>query len=263
MFIQDKSSSLLKFASGGVCFPGSCLAQDRGKLEAQIESLCKENESLRKTNEQDSDTLRIKCKIIEDQTETIGKLKAVSLAFYFGKTACGRFENLWTRVECPIHVLSVWVPTVVEFKTGYHVFPFALFPPLLLKVICGIRVLTWNYIYFKVLWRMFLLPFEITRNSVDEGLGTTRKWTFYMFKISFQALLNISQYCSHFSNLWHTCSPTGKGIWLDCRMHACPKAAVCPWYPPPSSLGPPERSFNMWTFSREIFWRLSWALKQT
>ncbi|CAK6438664.1 unnamed protein product [Pipistrellus nathusii] len=55
---------------------GSCLAQDRGKLEAQIESLCKENESLRKTNEQDSDTLKIKCKIIEDQTETIGKLKA-------------------------------------------------------------------------------------------------------------------------------------------------------------------------------------------
>lgn len=55
---------------------GSCLAQDRGKLEAQIESLCKENESLRKMNEQDSDTLKIKCKIIEDQTETIGKLKA-------------------------------------------------------------------------------------------------------------------------------------------------------------------------------------------
>ncbi|XP_036193328.1 leucine-rich repeat and coiled-coil domain-containing protein 1 isoform X3 [Myotis myotis] len=55
---------------------GSCLAQDRGKLEAQIESLCKENESLRKSNEQDSDALRIKCKIIEDQTETIGKLKA-------------------------------------------------------------------------------------------------------------------------------------------------------------------------------------------
>lgn len=65
---------------------GSCLAQDRGKLEAQIESLCKENESLRKMNEQDSDTLKIKCKIIEDQTETIGKLKAVSLAFCFGKT---------------------------------------------------------------------------------------------------------------------------------------------------------------------------------
>ncbi|XP_006924118.1 leucine-rich repeat and coiled-coil domain-containing protein 1 [Pteropus alecto] len=54
---------------------GSCLAQNRGKLEAQIESLCRENECLRKTNERDSDTLRIKCKIIEDQTETITKLK--------------------------------------------------------------------------------------------------------------------------------------------------------------------------------------------
>ncbi|XP_021571803.1 leucine-rich repeat and coiled-coil domain-containing protein 1 isoform X2 [Carlito syrichta] len=54
---------------------GSSLAQNRGKLEAQIESLCKENECLRKANESDSDTLRIKSKIIEDQTETIKKLK--------------------------------------------------------------------------------------------------------------------------------------------------------------------------------------------
>lgn len=100
--------SLLKFASGDVCFLGSCLAQDRGKLEAQIESLCKENESLRKTNEQDSDALRIKCKIIEDQTETIGKLKAVSLAFFF---ILGRQHmtglRIWIRVEYPINVLSV------------------------------------------------------------------------------------------------------------------------------------------------------------
>ncbi|XP_031232215.1 leucine-rich repeat and coiled-coil domain-containing protein 1 isoform X3 [Mastomys coucha] len=49
--------------------------QSRGKLEAQIESLCKENESLRKAHENDCDALRIKCKIIEDQTETIRKLK--------------------------------------------------------------------------------------------------------------------------------------------------------------------------------------------
>ncbi|KAM4822344.1 leucine-rich repeat and coiled-coil domain-containing protein 1 isoform X3 [Urocitellus parryii] len=54
---------------------GSTLAQNRGKLEAQIESLTRENESLRKGNERDIDTLRIKCKIIEDQTETIAKLK--------------------------------------------------------------------------------------------------------------------------------------------------------------------------------------------
>ncbi|XP_062935633.1 leucine-rich repeat and coiled-coil domain-containing protein 1 isoform X3 [Cynocephalus volans] len=54
---------------------GSSLAQNRGKLEAQIESLCRENESLRKANESDSDALRIKSKIVEDQTETIRKLK--------------------------------------------------------------------------------------------------------------------------------------------------------------------------------------------
>ncbi|XP_063525011.1 leucine-rich repeat and coiled-coil domain-containing protein 1 isoform X9 [Pongo pygmaeus] len=54
---------------------GSSLAQNRGKLEAQIESLSRENECLRKTNESDSDALRIKCKIIDDQTETIRKLK--------------------------------------------------------------------------------------------------------------------------------------------------------------------------------------------
>ncbi|KAM5137051.1 leucine-rich repeat and coiled-coil domain-containing protein 1 isoform 3-T3 [Callospermophilus lateralis] len=54
---------------------GSTLAQNRGKLEAQIESLTRENESLRKGNERDIDALRIKCKIIEDQTETITKLK--------------------------------------------------------------------------------------------------------------------------------------------------------------------------------------------
>lgn len=54
---------------------GSVLIQNRGKLEAQIESLSRENESLRKESERDIDALRIKCKIIEDQTETIAKLK--------------------------------------------------------------------------------------------------------------------------------------------------------------------------------------------
>ncbi|XP_005066860.1 leucine-rich repeat and coiled-coil domain-containing protein 1 isoform X2 [Mesocricetus auratus] len=55
--------------------PGSSVPQSRGKLEAQLESLCRENESLRKAHESDGDALRIKCKIIEDQTETIRKLK--------------------------------------------------------------------------------------------------------------------------------------------------------------------------------------------
>lgn len=57
-------------------FLGSSVAQNRGKLESQIESLCRENESLRKANESDSDALRIKSKIIEDQTESIRKLKS-------------------------------------------------------------------------------------------------------------------------------------------------------------------------------------------
>ncbi|XP_074062953.1 leucine-rich repeat and coiled-coil domain-containing protein 1 isoform X1 [Macrotis lagotis] len=54
---------------------GASLAQDRGKLEAKIEVLTTENESLRKLNERDNDSLKIKVKIIEDQTETIRKLK--------------------------------------------------------------------------------------------------------------------------------------------------------------------------------------------
>ncbi|CAO2579965.1 Leucine-rich repeat and coiled-coil domain-containing protein 1 [Lemmus lemmus] len=58
-----------------LAYQGSSLVQSRGKLEAQIESLCRENESLRKSHESDCDALRIKCKIIEDQTETIRKLK--------------------------------------------------------------------------------------------------------------------------------------------------------------------------------------------
>ncbi|XP_041486236.1 leucine-rich repeat and coiled-coil domain-containing protein 1 isoform X6 [Microtus oregoni] len=61
---------------------GSSLAQSRGKLEAQIESLCRENESLRKSHESDCDALRIKCKIIEDQTETIRKLKDLWSRFW-------------------------------------------------------------------------------------------------------------------------------------------------------------------------------------
>lgn len=85
---------LLTFVTEDLCFLGSSIAQNRGQLEAQSESLRKENESLRKASERDNDTLRIKCKIIEDQTETIGKLKEVTLAFYFGKRVYGRFESI-------------------------------------------------------------------------------------------------------------------------------------------------------------------------
>ncbi|KAJ7338962.1 hypothetical protein JRQ81_012864 [Phrynocephalus forsythii] len=54
---------------------GSSLAQDRGKLEAKVEVLTSENEALKKQNERSNDALKIKSKIVEDQTETIRKLK--------------------------------------------------------------------------------------------------------------------------------------------------------------------------------------------
>ncbi|XP_070775430.1 leucine-rich repeat and coiled-coil domain-containing protein 1 [Enoplosus armatus] len=57
---------------------GASLAQDRGRLEARIEVLGAELETQKKQNERDIDTLKIKAKIIDDQTETIRKLKEVS-----------------------------------------------------------------------------------------------------------------------------------------------------------------------------------------
>ncbi len=56
---------------------GASLAQDRGRLEARIEVLFGELESQKKQNERDNDALRIKAKIVDDQTETIRKLKEV------------------------------------------------------------------------------------------------------------------------------------------------------------------------------------------
>ncbi|XP_015259751.1 PREDICTED: leucine-rich repeat and coiled-coil domain-containing protein 1-like [Cyprinodon variegatus] len=54
---------------------GASLAQDRGRLEARIEVLTAELETQRKQNNRDHDALRIKTKIMDDQTETIRKLK--------------------------------------------------------------------------------------------------------------------------------------------------------------------------------------------
>lgn len=56
---------------------GVSLAQDRGRLEARIEVLGTELETQKKQNERDNDALKIKAKIIDDQTETIRKLKEV------------------------------------------------------------------------------------------------------------------------------------------------------------------------------------------
>nr|XP_046265240.1 leucine-rich repeat and coiled-coil domain-containing protein 1 [Scatophagus argus] len=54
---------------------GVSLAQDRGRLEARIEVLGAELQTQKKQNERDNDALKIKAKIVDDQTETIRKLK--------------------------------------------------------------------------------------------------------------------------------------------------------------------------------------------
>ncbi|NXR49528.1 LRCC1 protein, partial [Hippolais icterina] len=54
---------------------GAHLAQDRGKLVAKIEVLMNEIDTLKKQKEQDSNTIKIKNKIVDDQTETIRRLK--------------------------------------------------------------------------------------------------------------------------------------------------------------------------------------------
>ncbi|CAD5113180.1 DgyrCDS2368 [Dimorphilus gyrociliatus] len=58
---------------------GSSLAQERGRLEAKIESLRNENATLAKQLESEVDTVRIKTAIIQDQTSTIAKLKEALL----------------------------------------------------------------------------------------------------------------------------------------------------------------------------------------
>ncbi|CAH8584628.1 unnamed protein product [Heterobilharzia americana] len=54
---------------------GSALAQDRGRLEAKIEAQELEIASLKKSLKNESDSVKIKNKIVDDQTETILNLK--------------------------------------------------------------------------------------------------------------------------------------------------------------------------------------------
>lgn len=62
------------------------MAQDRGRLEGRIELLAAELETQKKQNERDNDALKIKTKIIDDQTETIRKLKEVKLHLFLPST---------------------------------------------------------------------------------------------------------------------------------------------------------------------------------
>ncbi|KAL9975413.1 hypothetical protein ACROYT_G012573 [Oculina patagonica] len=54
---------------------GSSLAQDRGRMEARIEALTAEVSELKKECQSANETIAIKSKVIEDQTDSIRKLK--------------------------------------------------------------------------------------------------------------------------------------------------------------------------------------------
>ena len=54
---------------------GASLAQDRGRMEAQVEALTQDLKALREQSQNDRDTLRIKEKLLEDQADTIRHLK--------------------------------------------------------------------------------------------------------------------------------------------------------------------------------------------
>ena len=57
----------------------------QGSLEARIEALEGEGVSLRKQLERENDALKIKTKVIDDQTDTIKKLKDVSMKVLFAR----------------------------------------------------------------------------------------------------------------------------------------------------------------------------------
>ena len=72
---------------------GASLAQERGRLEVQLEALTKEASSLRQELQKVRDALRIKEKQLEDQADTIQRLK---------KDAAAReaeFQTISTRLE--------------------------------------------------------------------------------------------------------------------------------------------------------------------
>ncbi len=54
---------------------GASLAQERGRMEAQLESLTKEASSLREELQKERAAVRVKEKQLEDQAHTIHKLK--------------------------------------------------------------------------------------------------------------------------------------------------------------------------------------------
>lgn len=103
---------------------GASLAQDRGRLEARIEVLGTELETQKKQSERDNDALKIKTKIIDDQTETIRKLKEVAGYFIEISKSKTRKKNI-LREYVNSHVCA-FLPLVCS--TGIFIYPtYAIF----------------------------------------------------------------------------------------------------------------------------------------
>ncbi|KAK6492309.1 leucine-rich repeat and coiled-coil domain-containing protein 1 [Huso huso] len=103
---------------------GASLAQDRGRLEARIDVLTTEMETIKKQNERDINALKIKAKIVDDQTETIRKLKE-GLQERDEQIRKLREENLQTQKSfqeqleyetAPLHELREKVERLTERK---------------------------------------------------------------------------------------------------------------------------------------------------
>lgn len=85
------------------------MAQDRGRLEAKIEALCAELDTQKRQNERDSDALKIKAKIVDDQTESIRKLKEVAGVVFDGTTRSSQVSDV--IVDTPFFLSSGSLPS--------------------------------------------------------------------------------------------------------------------------------------------------------
>ena len=100
IFVAWHSFNLILILSLYRFLSGASLAQDRGRLEARIEALNAEVVSLKKQSERENDTLKIKTKMVDDQTDTIRKLKEV--IFFFSAQRPG---DAFTNIHCIMHIL--------------------------------------------------------------------------------------------------------------------------------------------------------------
>lgn len=63
-----------------LAYQGASLAQERGRMEAQVEALSQEVKDLREQTQRERDTLRIKEKLMEDQNKSIQELRQAAAA---------------------------------------------------------------------------------------------------------------------------------------------------------------------------------------